>query len=195
MTTKAIDVAPDDLLLRIDRLESRTAIGELCARYCIACDDQDLASLRALFTDDVVVRARNETMNATGLDEVMDMFTAMFAIRGPSFHWTHDRRVGFDPADGDRATGQVLAHAETTPDGRPSIAALRYEDVYRRQAGRWLIARRQLTFLYYTPIADYPDRLGRPERVWAGDRWVKADYPETLGPWAGWSQAWTADER
>ena len=186
--------ATGDLIARIDRLESRAAIAELCASYCIACDDQDLPSLRGLFTEDAVVRARNGTMRATGIGEVMAMFTAMFVIRGPSFHWTHDRRVTFDPADPDRATGQVLAHAETTPDGRPSVAALRYEDVYRRQDERWFIARRQLTFLYYTPVADYPDRLGRAERVWAGDRWVAADYPEALGPWATWGQAWPTDE-
>ena len=42
--------ATTDLLARIDRLESRAAIAELCASYCIACDDQDLPSLRGLFT-------------------------------------------------------------------------------------------------------------------------------------------------
>lgn len=182
-----------DLLARIDRLESRAAIGELCARYCIACDDQDLPSLRALFTADAVVRARNGTMSATGIEQIMAMYRGMFSIRGPSFHRSLDRIVTFDPTDRDRATGQVLAHAETTPAGRASLAALRYEDVYRRQSGTWLIARRQLTFLYYAPMAELPERLGQRDRVWAGDRWVEADYPEAMGPWSGWNQAWPAD--
>ena len=180
------DVMDTDLLLRIDRLESRAEIGELCAAYCISCDDQDIPSLRALFTDDVEIRARNGTMQTAGIDDVMAMYERMFAIRGPSFHWSHDRFVDFDNEDPNRATGKVLAHAETTPDGRASIAALRYEDVYRRVAGRWLIARRELTFLYYMPIVEYAERLVRKDRVWAGDRWVDADYPEVMGPWSGW---------
>lgn len=182
-----------DLLLRIDRLESRAEIGELCAAYCITCDDQDMPGLRALFTDDVVIRARNGTMRTQGVDAVMAMYERMFAVRGPSFHWSHDRFVAFDDSDPDRATGKVLAHAETTPDGETSIAALRYEDVYRRVGGRWLIARRELTFLYYTPVVEYAERLTRKERVWAGGRWVDADFPEAMGPWSGWASN-TGDE-
>lgn len=187
-------MAGDDFETRLDRLESRAEIGELCARYCVACDDQDLDDLRTLFTDDAVVCSRNGAMDAVGLDAVMAMFKAMFAIRGPSFHWSHDRFVDFDDRDPDRATGRVLAHAETTPNGKVSVAAIRYEDIYRRVAGRWRIARRRLTFLYYTPITDYAERFGQRDRVWAGDRWVQADYPEGLGPWSRWKPAWAEGE-
>lgn len=175
-----------DFALRLDRVESRDAIGELCAAYCIACDDQDMESLRAVFTDDVVIETRNGLMNASGIDAVMAMYKQTFAVRGPSFHWTHDRFVQFDESDVDIASGRVLAHAETTPNDRVSVAALRYEDLYHRKSGRWLIARRRLFFLYYVPVSDYAQRLGRSDRVWARDQWIHADFPEVLGPWSGW---------
>ncbi|MFM8354645.1 MAG: nuclear transport factor 2 family protein, partial [Gammaproteobacteria bacterium] len=39
-----------ELAARLDRLESRNAITELATRYAIACDEQDLDALVALFT-------------------------------------------------------------------------------------------------------------------------------------------------
>lgn len=168
---------------RIDRLESRALIAELGSAYCIACDDHDIVRLRGLFTDDVVIRSLDGKMDASGIDQVMAMFDAMFAIRGPAYHWTHDRFVTFDDADPDRATGQVLAHAETTPDGVPSLAALRYEDEYRRVDGAWKFARRLLSFLYYMPIRDYADRMATSERFFDKGGYRASDYPEKLAAW------------
>ena len=47
---------------RLDQLESRFAIWELCSAYCKACDDRDMRSLRLLFTDDVELATQNGTM-------------------------------------------------------------------------------------------------------------------------------------
>lgn len=180
-----------NLELRIDRLESRAEIGELCSAYCIACDDRDVARLRGLFVDDVRIRAKNGSMDAEGVDAAMAMFNTMFGIRGPSFHWTHDRFVWFDDSDPDRATGHVLAHAETSLNGVPSLAALRYEDVYRRANGVWKFAERVLSFLYYLPIRDYAAHFATGDRVAVEGGWRAGDYPESQEPW----QAWHAEHR
>lgn len=176
-------MADEPIEMRIDRLESRAAISELCSAYCMACDDRDMARLRSLFTEDVAFDTENGTMRAHGLEEAMTMFDKMLSIRGPSYHWTHDSFISFDTTDPDRATGQLSAHAETTPNGIPSIAALRYEDIYRRTDGRWRIARRALSFLYYIPIAEYLDRLVRRDRFFGPSGWQEADYPETSAGW------------
>lgn len=176
-------MADADLLARIDRLESRHAIAEAISRYGVACDDHDMPALMALFTPDAVFDTKNGLMRAEGKDAIAAMFVDAFRIRGPAFHWTHDHIVEFDDADPDRAAGLVLSHAETTPNGEPSVAAMRYEDVYRRVDGRWLFARRTINFLYYVPAKDYLTALNTPTRVTVAGNRLPADYPEGLAAW------------
>ncbi|MFS0738783.1 nuclear transport factor 2 family protein [Sphingomonas sp. 1P06PA] len=168
------------LELRIDRLEARAEIAELCSAYGIACDEHDYDRLESLFTEDVVIQSRDRLMDASGREAVMAMFGRMLAIRGPAYHWTHDRFVRFDDADADIASGLVLAHAETSPDGVASIAAIRYADRYRREAGCWKFAERQLSFLYYMPITEFAARFPTADRMGLGGNWRGADFPEGL---------------
>lgn len=173
----------DEVSRRLDQLESRALIGELVSSYCIACDDHDMSMLRGLFVPDIKIRSRDRMMDAEGLADVMVMFQNMLAVRGPAFHWTHDRFVHFDPSDPDRATGLVLAHAETTPNGQTCLAAIRYNDVYRRTGGRWMFAERLLNFLYYMPIGDYIEGMRDTHRIRVHGAHKPADYPESLPSW------------
>lgn len=165
---------------RIDRLEARAEIGELCSAYGIACDEHDYDRLESLFTADVRIQSRDGLMDATGRDVVMAMFGRMFAIRGPAFHWTHDRFVTFNDTAPGTATGLVLAHAETSPDGIASIAAIRYKDRYRYEDGRWKFAERQLSFLYYMPVTEFAEHFPTEQRMGLGGTWRAADFPEGL---------------
>lgn len=63
------------------------------------------------------------------------MLIKTFRIRGPTEHWTHDVTVKIDPSNPDLATGLVLGHAQTSPDGVVSNAAMRFKDQYRREGG------------------------------------------------------------
>src|SRR3954470_7900287 len=153
------------LLRRIERLEARAEIGELVSAYAVACDEHDMDRLTGLFTADAVFDSPSGMMHAEGRKAIAAMFVRMFRIRGPAYHWTHDRFVRFDDADPEVATGLVLSHAETSPDGRTSLAAMRYDDVYRREDGRWLFARRTINFLYYVPATEYANVFGSRTRV------------------------------
>lgn len=168
---------------RIDRLEAREEIAELCTNYCTACDDRDMALLEGCFTEEVRLLSHDGLMNAAGRAEAMTMFAKMFAIRGPAFHWTHNHIIRFDDGDPTRATGIVLAHAETTPNGQASIAGIRYTDAYARSDGRWKFTARTLAFLYYMPMADFIARFPTRERMGIGGIWRAADFPETLPTW------------
>ena len=120
---------------RVERLEARFELDELVSAYCMACDDHDMARLRGLFTDDVRIWSKDGVMNASGIEDVMRMFVSMFAIRGPSFHWTHDHTIRVSgPMD---AEGLIMAHAETTPNNTVSLAAIRYRDKYRKEVARY----------------------------------------------------------
>jgi hypothetical protein len=122
-------------------------------------------------------------MRATGRKAIVEMFVRLFKVRGPGYHWTHDHFVRMDPADRDRATGLIYSHGETAPNGRASVAAMRYQDVYRRVAGRWMIARREIQFLYYVPASEYLNALASMNRITVTGNPRPADYPESLPAW------------
>ena len=174
----------EELTRRVAQLEARAEIGALIAGYGLACDEQDMATLMSLFTRDAYVGSKDgQLMRAQGHAEIDAMFRRLFSFRGPSYHWTHDHVCTTDPANPDRATGRVMAHAETTPNGTTSLAALRYDDVYRREDGRWRFERRILSFLYYLPTQEYLAALPDPLRMRIqGDR-RPADFPEGLPTW------------
>ncbi len=176
-----------DVLRRLDRLESKEAIRELASAYAIACDEHDMPRLTSLFTEDASFDAPSGAMVAAGKPAIVEMFERTFAIRGPSYHWTHDVTVHMDEEDPDKATGLVLSHAETSPDGVVSIAAMRYLDDYRREQGLWRFARREIHFLYYVPAAEYTTGLTRTDRVTIGGERLAADYPERLPAWVAFN--------
>jgi uncharacterized protein (TIGR02246 family) len=167
---------------RVERLEARAEIDELVSAYAVACDEHDMPRLTALFTQDARFTSGGGLMEAEGREAIAAMFVRMFAIRGPAYHWTHDHFVRFG-ADPDAATGLVLSHAETSPGGVGSLAAMRYEDSYRRVDGVWLFQERDIRFLYYVPLKEYPTVFENLNRVIVGDKRFPADYPESLPHW------------
>ena len=170
---------------RIRRLEDRTEIGELIARYGLAMDDRDMEVMPDLFTADVVIRSMDGIMNTAGREAAVRMFRERFKVLGPSNHFSHDRIVTFDEHDADLAHGLVLSHAEMNRKGMAMLAAMRYRDIYHRDAGRWRFRERELTFMYYVPAAEYIDALstGLKRRNRAYDEPRAADWPETLASW------------
>lgn len=170
---------------RLRRLEDRHEIAELIARYCLVMDNREVEAIATLFTHDVHVWSADGVMGARGREAAVQMFLGRFAVLGPSNHFTHDRIVEFDASDPDHARGMVLSHAEMQRKGQPMLAAIRYQDVYRREEGAWRFAERGLSFMYYVPTAEYLDAFGAglDRRMRAYDRAVPADWPEGLPSW------------
>ena len=109
---------------RVRRLEDRTAINELIARYCLVMDNRDVAGMEALFTLDVHFWSADGVMDAHGRDAAIEMFKGRFTVLGPSNHFTHDRIIEFDPLDHDKATGIVYAEAFGPTEGMALTAAV-----------------------------------------------------------------------
>jgi len=151
-----------DLETRIDRLESESAIRQLIARYCFAIDQRQRAEVAALFAEDAVVCSADGVMNAQGVDTIMAMYEGRFAALGPGAHYMHDVQIDFE--DADSATGLVSGHAELMRNNEMMVTSLRYHDRYRRTAAGWRFARRQINFLYYVTVADYPGILLHEDR-------------------------------
>ncbi|HVO44960.1 MAG TPA: nuclear transport factor 2 family protein [Steroidobacteraceae bacterium] len=167
---------------RVRRLEDRAELRELAARYCVAVDDRDIDSLGALFTADGGFRSQDGVMNAQGRAAVLEQFRGRFAALKVTNHVSHEQILTFG-TDPDSATGLVTSHAEVWRNGRALIAALRYQDTYRREQGSWRFADRLLAFLYYLPVDEYVEGLGSRLRMRAYADQRPADYPESLPAW------------
>ena len=64
----------------------------------------------------------------------------------------------------------------------------RYDDIYRRQEGRWRFADRLLSFVYYVPVEQYAAALGGTDRMRAYDTPRPADLPEPLPQWQDYAR-------
>ncbi len=179
---------------RIERLESRIAIEELITAYAVACDEHDIPRLGGLFTEDAEFGSPSGVMSAKGRAQIIDMFVQAFRIRGPGYHWTHDPVIRIDGENPDLAKGTVFSHAETTPNGVVSLAAMKYDDQYRHLHGQWLFSRRVIQFLYYVPVESYSKGLSKKQRLFHAGSWVNADYPEELPAWREFERKYNGDQ-
>tara|TARA_X000001036_G_scaffold424466_1_gene449528 strand:- start:239 stop:793 length:555 start_codon:yes stop_codon:yes gene_type:complete len=173
----------NDILKRIEVLESKDAIRELVSNYAESCDRQDLKALEKIFTEDAEFDSPNGSLKSKGRQSILDMYHEVFLSRGPSFHWTHDVRVVINSDDADLAEGTVYSHAETTRDGVASLAAMRYDDIYSKKEGSWKFLKRTINFFYYVKTEDYLDSLNDPMRVNMGEGKIEADIPESIPSW------------
>ncbi|WP_421839616.1 nuclear transport factor 2 family protein [Novosphingobium sp.] len=176
-----------DLEKRIARLEAESQIRQLVARYSFDIDDRWIDAVRALFAEDAVLRSHDGVMHAAGPDAIMAQFDGRFAVLGPGHHVMHDIQIDF--VDDETATGRVAGHAELMRHGRMMVAAIRYDDRYRKTPAGWKFAERVIGFLYYVPVEAYPGILARPDRNHAYAEPKLADYPERLPSWISYEQA------
>jgi uncharacterized protein (TIGR02246 family) len=183
-----------DLATRIRRLEDREAIRELVGAYGYSIDNRDIDGLAELFCSDGVLQSADGIMNAQGRAAIVEMYKGRFAVLGPTFHFTHDHAITLDDADDDRASGVIASHAEVTRNGETMLAAIRYHDAYRREAGRWRFAKRVLNFFYYTPVVQYEECMKSELRQRAYGDQRPADWPETLPTWQRYQSTRTRRE-
>ncbi len=185
----------DEVISRLERLESKEEIRELVSKYAEACDQQDLESLEKLFTLDAEFDSPNGMLKSKGRQNIIDMYLEVFKTRGPSFHWTHDVRVTLNSKAKDLANGVVYSHAETTRDGIVSLAAMRYDDTYAKEDSVWKFSKRVIHFFYYVKTKDYVETLTSPLRVGTGDGNVAADIPESVPAWIEFQEKYRSEKK
>jgi uncharacterized protein (TIGR02246 family) len=131
---------------RIARLEDIEAIRQLKAMYCFHCDNgYDAERLAELFTEDAVwVGGGRGTFE--GRSAIREFF------RQPPKDYPYAAHLVTNPVievNGHAATGlwHLLEPCNVNQDGTVvgRILSSRYEDVYRRDHGRWLIHRLKVT--------------------------------------------------
>jgi len=157
------------------------AIRDLGVLYARAVDDHDIDTLVALFTPDGVFERRGVT--TTGAAEVRAAYVASFDTYRTMVHTAHPGVVQLH-GDG-TASGWSHGHAELATRSTLVLASYRYEDDLRRVGGRWLFARRSITFMYAVPADEMATSFGSADRIrWPRTAPEPGDYPENSSTWA-----------
>ncbi len=130
------------------------ALNQLAYRYAAAVDACDVAAFLAVFTPEARLRSYHPDSDEpfadlTGHDQLASIPNAM---RHMFRHTTHMMTNHLVEVDGDEATGSVLCtarHLSVDPLVPAALTVIiRYVDSYRRRAGGWLIADREIRFLW-----------------------------------------------
>lgn len=175
-----------ELLNRIDRLESTEAIRQLPARYALALDMRDLNALVSLFPADVKV-GRDQS----GRQKLRGWMDA--TLRSPftgTSHHIGGHVIEFD--DADHAHGIVYSKNEHETGDEWVIMQMMYVDDYVRAAGpegpRWYFARRLPLYWYASDINHPP--LGDDKMRWPGTAWTQGNFHRLFPSFAEfWARA------
>ncbi len=166
----------DDLLARIDRLESTEAIRQIVARYSLALDMRDLDAMVGLFPDDIRV-----SRSLTGRKALRTWFNETLRVQFVgTAHVIGGHVIEFD--DPDHARGVVYSRNEHETGPEWVIMTMMYWDHYERIAGRWYFRRR-------LPLYWYATDLNKPP---IGDR--KMRWPDREPYDGGWHAFWPSYE-
>ncbi|MBG6120002.1 MULTISPECIES: nuclear transport factor 2 family protein [unclassified Sphingobium] len=167
----------EELLRRIDRLESHQAIQQLPIRYALAVDSRNIDAWVSLFVEDV-----NCGKAGTGREALRGIITPGLKTFYRSVHQICGHEVTF--IDDDHATGHVYCRAEHEDRGQWIVMAICYFDQYERRDGAWYFTRRRERHWYSNDVTERP---GVPFQRWPGHE-TQPSLPAAFPSWAGFWQ-------
>jgi uncharacterized protein (TIGR02246 family) len=160
---------------RIQKLEDRAGIQDLVARYFKVTDDDDLTALAECFTSDARFIAAGFD-GGEGREGVMGFLQAARSNMAQTVHTPHYVHIEFRGPDA--ADGTVMAHLEIGIGGTTVYGAVRYIDSYRREAGQWRIATREMRTVHLGSWELVAGSLVETNNVrWPGGKPAASDYP------------------
>jgi hypothetical protein len=174
----------ENLLARIDRLESLDQIRQLVAKYSLSLDMRDLDAHVNLFAPDI--RVSRELTGRAHLKRWLDD-TLRLQFTGTSHH-IGNHIIEFD--DPDHAHGIVYSkneHETPCADGSTEwvIMQMLYWDNYERIDGVWYFRRRLPCYWYATDINKPP--VGDNKMRWPDREAYEGAYHDL---WPSWQAFW-----
>lgn len=169
----------EDLLARIDRLESLDEIRQLPAKYALSLDMRDLDAHVGLFAEDI--RVSREKTGRAHLARWLDD-TLRLQFTGTSHH------IGghiIEFSDPDHAHGVVYSKNEHETGPEWVIMQMLYWDNYERINGRWYFRRRLPCYWYASDINKPP--IGDQKMRWPGREPYNGAWHEL---WPSWKEFW-----
>lgn len=166
-----------ELLQRIDRLESLDQIRQLPAKYALSIDMRDFDATANLFVDDVYV-----TKTSSGRAALKAWYDgAMRSAVIGSAHGVHGHIIDFETSD--LATGLVYSRNDLETSTTWMIEMMAYLDRYERRDGRWYFQRRSPLFWYQCDITNPPIGGGENKLRWAGQEWQAGAFHNAFPSW------------
>lgn len=165
----------EDLLARIDRLESIEEIRMLPAKYSLSLDMRDLDAHVNLFAEDIRVsrdKVGREHLKAWLDDTLRNQFT------GTSHHLGGHIIEFRDP---DNAIGVVYSKNEHETGPEWVLMQMLYWDDYQRIDGRWYFRRRMPCYWYASDLNKPP--LGDMKMRWPGREPYSGAWHELFPSW------------
>ena len=142
----------EELLQRIDRLESRLAMRDLVSDYCHGFDKRDWDRFLAIWWEDCVWEIGppfGDFEGHAGITEAVKEI--LWPAWDQSTHFTTNLRVDFE--DDDHANGMSDVDCiGTTSDGQAQTVAATYTDRFERRDGVWKIAKRNVKMHHFSPL-------------------------------------------
>ncbi len=132
---------------RIGRLEAIEEIRALKAKYCRFVDSKDWDAFASLFTDDLVIDFGESTSHPRSKDEFVASAARHFE-KNLSVHQVHNGEVELLDATHARAIWPMYDLVEKTSKDSEYGSHTgwgHYTEEYRKEGGRWLCCRTQLT--------------------------------------------------
>lgn len=136
---------------RIQRLEDRNAVIELCASYNRGVDEHNEALWLSVWHDDAEYLIGDTFGDHIGIEAIK----GILHILRDYFHEMHHYATNIVvDVQGDRATALVDADVTATDkSGRAMMLAASYKDTFARRDGRWGFTRREVTLHYAAPVS------------------------------------------
>lgn len=169
----------EDLLARIDRLESLDAIRQLAAKYSLSLDMRDLDAHVGLFAPDI--RVGRDRVGRAHLKRWLDD-TLRLQFTGTSHH-IGGHVIEFN--DPDHAIGVVYSKNEHETGDEWVIMQMLYWDDYERIDGTWYFRRRLPCYWYATDINRPP--IGENKMRWPDREPYAGTFHEL---WPSWKEFW-----
>ncbi|HWU64967.1 MAG TPA: nuclear transport factor 2 family protein [Ensifer sp.] len=169
------DPTLQDILARLDRLESRDEIRQLISKYSLALDMRDMDAMAGLFPADVKVgggKSGRADLRAW-LDETMRK-----QFDGTSHHVGTTIIEFIDP---NNAVGIVYSKNEHETGPEWVIMQMMYYDRYERIEGRWYFRRRQPLYWYATDLNKPP--IGARKMRWPGREPYEGSFHDLFPSW------------
>ena len=142
----------EELLQRIDRLESRLAMRDLVSDYCHGFDKRDWDRFLAIWWEDCIWEIGppfGDFEGHAGITEAVKEI--LWPAWDQSTHFTTNLRVDFE--DDDHANGMSDVDCiGTTSDGQAQTVAATYTDRFERRDGVWKIAKRNVKMHHFSPL-------------------------------------------
>ena len=169
----------EELLARIDRLESTEIIRQLVAKYSLSLDMRDLDAHVGLFAEDI--RVSREKSGRAHLKRWLDD-TLRLQFTGTSHH-LGGHVIEF--SDADHAHGVVYSKNEHETGPEWVIMQMLYWDNYERIEGSWYFRRRLPCYWYATDLNKPP--IGDNKMRWPGREPYDGAWHDL---WPSWQEFW-----